>query len=112
MKIFSRIIILNFIACFTVATFFPFSYSKTSKEMQTSDVVLFVWVALSILGTFCWVAYVFYHWGTNQFKSNTIKRIWFWVILIGAMLSLIGPIVYHIVVIELGKGGEVSGRRC
>jgi len=105
MKMFSRIVVINFIVSFIVAAFFPYSYSsKTGNEMQMTDVLMFIWAPFTILATFVWIGYVFYHWGTNQFKNKSTKGMWFWVILIGSVLSLIGPIVYHIVIIELGKG--------
>ncbi len=105
MRTFSRIVIINFIVAFIVAAFFPHSYSsKTGNEMQMIDVVMFIWGFFTILATFVWIGYVFYHWGTNQFQNKSTKVIWFWVILVGAIVFLIGPIVYHLVVVELGRG--------
>ena len=105
MKIFSRIVVINYIVIFFLAAFFPMSYSsKTGNPMQTIDVLMFIWIHCTILATFVWIGYVFYHWGTNQFQSQSTKRTWFFALVIGAMLFLVGPIVYHIVVLELGKG--------
>ena len=112
MRIFSRIVVINFMVASILGVFFPISYSsKTGNEMRMIDVLMFIWVGLTILATFFWLGYVFYHWGTNQFQNKSTKVIWFWVILVGSILSLIGPIVYHIVVIELGKGVVIEKKK-
>jgi hypothetical protein len=104
MKIFSRLVIFNIIIGYVVASHFPFSLSKPIREIQTGEWLLFIWVGFSIVSGLLWWGYMFYHWGVNKFRNKTTKRIWFWIILLGTMLYLIGPFMYYIVVFEMGKG--------
>ena len=57
-----------------------------------------------VISFFYWLGNMFYHWGTHEFKSKSLKRIWFWVLLIGTILNSLGPIIYYIVVFEMKKG--------
>lgn len=109
MKIFSRLVILNMIIGYIVAFYSPFSFSKPIGEIQGREWLLLVWGGLSIVAGLFWWGYMFYHWGVNEFINRTIKRTWFWVILLGTMLYLIGPLVYYIVVFEMGKGLRKEG---
>jgi len=51
---------------------------------------------------------IFRNWSKNHFVSQKIRRIWFWSILVGGFYYLIGPIIYYIVVVEMGKGLSYS----
>lgn len=104
MKIFFRIVVLNIIIGFVLSFFFPFTISKPVSELQSKEWLLAIWVILSAITGLFWWAYLFYHWGTNDFKSKNVKKIWFWVILLGTMLYLTGPLFYYIFVYEMGKG--------
>ena len=53
--------------------------------------VLFIWV------------YSFYHWGVSSFHSSSTKKVWFWVIGVGGLFYLLGPLAYYVVVYEMKK---------
>ena len=104
MKIFIRIVILNLIIGSIIAFYFPYTFSQPLGEVQRVEWIFFIWVALSILSSLLWIGYMFYHWGTNEFSKKAIKTLWFWILLIGAMIYLSGPLAYYIIVYEMGKG--------
>ncbi len=104
MKLFSRFVIFNLVVGYAMAVYSPFSFVKPFREFHTTDWLLFIWIGLSIISGFLWWGYIFYHWGASEFKSRVIKRRWFWVILIGTMGYLIGPVLYSIVVLDMGRG--------
>lgn len=104
MRLFFRIVILNVILSYVLAFSFPSFMSKPPSEFQPGEWLLSIWVILSSIGIFFWWGYMFFHWGVSQFESVKVKRMWFWVNLIGTLIYLIGPFVYYIVVYEMGKG--------
>ena len=104
MKIFSRIVLVNLAIGYFMAFFRPIVFSKSSIDMSLSEWLIFSWIVLSTLFGLFWWCFMFYHWGVSQFKSRAIKVCWFWALLLGTMLYLIGPILYYIIVFERGKG--------
>jgi hypothetical protein len=43
-------------------------------------------------------AYMFYHWGTNNFSKKIYKIFWFWSMIIGLFF---GAFIYYLIVYEL-----------
>ncbi len=106
MKMITRAIIANMMLGYIVAFYSPFSFSKTIPELQGKEWILLAWAGISIIGFFFVWGHFFHHWGIHEFINKKIKRIWFWVLLLGAMLYFVGPLVYYIIVYEIGKGLE------
>lgn len=104
MKIILRITILC-IMIGLVVNIIVAPYSAPSiSNFQIEDWLISIGVGLYFLSIFVFWGYLFYHWGVNEFEDRTKKRKWFWVILLGGFLYLIGPLIYYIAVVEIGKG--------
>lgn len=104
MKYFLRFVVANFIIA-TVASFF-ISKSvviKSGATLDLTDSIICTWISLSLISILIWIIYMFYHWGTSNFQSSKVKAIWFIILLFGTMLYF-GPLVYYVVVYEMGKG--------
>ena len=104
MKIICRAIVLNFLGAFFIGNNFNLSVSKPFLQMNIQEVLFVLWVTTSLVGGFWFLGYVFYHWGTRQFVSKKTKTTWFWILLIGLPIYLIGPLAYYLLVCELDKG--------
>lgn len=74
------------------------------SQFQAKDWILFVIIGIYFISIFAVWGYMFYHWGVSYFETKTLKRIWFWIILLGGFIYLGGPLVYYIIVVEKGKG--------
>lgn len=94
------IIIIGHIVGFIVAPYF----SPKDSSFQTKDWIIFIWTGLYFISIFTFWGFLFYHWGVNEFENKSKKRMWFWIILLGGVLYLIGPIIYYFIVVEKGKG--------
>lgn len=102
-KVIIRCIMLYiFISHFIAFLLAPYS-SRASQVFELKDVLLLVWGSIYVLSTFFMWGYFFYDWGIKEFKSNCVKKMWFWVILIGGVLYFIGPMLYYLIVYEWGK---------
>ncbi len=114
MIIFGRLVIANTIISYLIAAFssFSISISKNINELHPNEMILSSWILLSVVSGLLWWIYLFYHWGSNKkIKSRLIKLVWFIILFFGTMLYLAGPIIYHILVIEMGCGMRESKDR-
>jgi len=100
MKNLNRIIVLNLLLAYGVLIFTPFSISGKLKEITLSELLTGIWVLFTIFSSLYLWAYSFYHWKKQDFKDKLMKAIWFLVILIGGFGQAIGPVLYHILVVE------------
>jgi hypothetical protein len=104
MKPLNRIVLLNLtIAYIVVLVFFPFNLSGEVKNIDTRELLIGMWVLLTIMSSiYLWI-FSFIHWNKQKFTSNAFRVIWFLVILIGGFGQVVGPYLYNIVVVELRK---------
>ncbi len=80
-----------------------------SSAPEISSFKIMDWLILGCVGIyffsiFIFWGYLFYHWGVSSFETSPKKRKWFWVILLGGFLYLLGPLIYYFIVVEKGKG--------
>lgn len=109
MKIITRILMLYILAGHLIALFIAPYSSKELEVLQFKDLLVLVWGGLYVLSIlFMWI-YLFRHWGISVFTGPSVKRMWFWVVLVGGLLYFVGPMIYYIFVFEMGKGLEVNG---
>jgi len=108
MKFFSRFSLLNLLAIYIVSRFYPFKFSKPVSEVLPMEWALFGWTLIAFLCILVWWIYLFYHWGVSSFNNRGTKRVWFVVLLLGALFNFLGPIIYYIAVIEMKKTIKVS----
>ena len=110
MKMLTRLVILNSILFVIFNIFHPITISKHASEMLWLDWMLFLWAVLWALSLFFIWGYLFLHWRKNRskFVAKSTQRFWFWVILVGGFFYFFGPLIYYIVVYEIGAGLEVS----
>jgi len=93
---------LNLIIATVVGYYWPFNITFQQFDLTLSNIILSTWVLFSVFGGLIWYGYLYYHWATNNlFNSKSIKWVWFIVILFGAIIYLLGPILYNIFVIEM-----------
>ena len=105
-KIIFRVTILYIMIGHLIVFFIAPYSSKGLDVFQAKDWLLLIWGTLYILSIFFMWGYFFYHWGCSKFNNSNVKRVWFWVILVGGILYFIGPLIYYIVVYERQKGLE------
>jgi hypothetical protein len=77
---------------------------KAIIDLQKSNVIVgALGILLGLTGptsmVMLWV-FMLYHWGTHQFKSRGLKRLWLAALLLGNMLT---ALVYYLFVFELGR---------
>ena len=105
-KIFLRLLLLIILAGYIIAAVIdPNAYwNPPAHNMRPADWMIFISIFLFFLSYFIFWGMIFRNWWKNQFITQKTRRIWFWVILVGGFVYLVGPIVYYIVVVEMGKG--------
>ena len=89
----------------------------TKRYLVPHDLPLFM---IIVVVTVLYIAlfYVFWfllfrHWSKARFSSRAVKWIWFWTILAGGFMMFVGPILYYVSVVEMGRtlaGNGVAGR--
>ena len=52
---------------------------------------------------------LFRHWSKARFSSRVVKWIWFWTILAGGFVMFIGPVLYYVSVVEMGRTLVANG---
>jgi hypothetical protein len=55
------------------------------------------YVGTCVLSVFFIWEYAFYHWGIHEFKSRSLKTLWFFIILLG---MYVGAFLYYVFVCE------------
>ena len=74
----------------------------------------FAAMALWLIAIYLFWFLLFRHWKKARFLTRTLRWTWFWTILAGAFAMFVGPVLYYISVVEMGrtlagnaaKGGE------
>jgi len=104
MKNFIRLLIIMILFSYYVIPNYFAPYQSPQDEYMIKDWALHAYGAIYTFGyLFLWF-YLYKHSRNVNFNSDSIKKTWRWVILIGGIFFLIGPILYYIFVFELRKG--------
>lgn len=104
MKIIIRLIAVIVITGHVISFLMGPTSSPALSHFQLKDWLIFAGVGIYIFSCFIFWGYSFYNWRMTEFVGNTIRRIWFWVILLGGFLYSVGPLIYYITVVEKRKG--------
>lgn len=103
MKIFSRIVMANILISEIFLSNFNIVFSKSVSQMTSADWWIFAWCAISIISGLTWWFWLFFHLKKSQFEIKIMRRIWFLILFFGTMFYLLGPIIYYLMVVEMGK---------
>jgi hypothetical protein len=78
---------------------------KPVRDMAYSGQrLLLTWTLTYIVCWLFWVSCMFRHWKRSTFTSGTVRAIWFWVLLLGAPILLLGPLAYYVCVYTNNRG--------
>ena len=101
-QILFRIIVINWIVITIISMFNPYSHAGSINSIK--DLLLITWIGFTVVGAFCLMIYMFYHWNISSFINQTTKMIWLIILLLGFPLYLLGPITYYYIVYEKKTG--------
>ncbi|MCD4814727.1 hypothetical protein K8S19_13675 [bacterium] len=99
-KILDRVMVLNLAIVYFIAFFSPISISNTSETMNFREVLLMIWILLSMLSIIYFVITQLRHLRGKTFSKNIFKYMWSILIVVGIFGLFFGSILYHILVVE------------